>query len=126
MYLLDTHVFLWWMVTPDKLAKRVRDLMQANPDRMFFSAVSAWEIAIKSAIGKLSGVPMSELVDTVRDQGFVSLPFTGEHAVAVYRLPQHHWDPFDRALVAQAETEGCKLISNDKKIAAYAVETLWR
>ncbi len=125
MFLLDTHVFLWWMVEPERLSDRVFTLIKEMPDSVFFSSVSAWEIAIKASIGKLSGVPLSDLAGSVQNQCFVSLSFSLDHAIQVYGLPRRHSDPFDRALVAQAQTERCKLITSDLQIAAYEVDTVW-
>ncbi len=125
MYLLDTDVFLWWMVEPDQLSKKVFTIIKEMPDSVLFSSISAWEIAIKTSLGKLSGVPLSGLADAVLQQRFVSLSFTVNHAIQVHNLPHHHADPFDRALVAQAQTVGVKLITRDPQIAAYEIEIVW-
>lgn len=125
MYLMDTHVFLWWMAKPERLSMRIRELLTTTPEVVAFSSVSAWEIAIKTSIGKLAGVPIGQLEETVRQQGFVSMAFTTAHAVAVAELPYHHRDPFDRALIGQAITEHSTLLTSDPKIGEYAVPTLW-
>ncbi len=90
---------------------------------LFFSAASIWEIAIKRASGKLD-VP-NDLLDTMEERGFIELPVRSSHALIAGALPPHHRDPFDRMLVAQAQSEGFTLISGDERIAAYDVPVLW-
>ena len=87
------------------------------------SAVSAWEAAIKMALGRL------ELPDSIEAgvaaSGFEKLLITFSHAERVAALPSHHKDPFDRMLVAQAQAEGLTLVTHDRVLAAYDVEILW-
>lgn len=90
---------------------------------LFFSAASIWEIAIKRAQGKLD-VPQ-DLLDTMEQRGFIELPVLSRHAIVAGALPAHHGDPFDRMIVAQAQSEGFTLITNDARIAAYDVPVLW-
>jgi PIN domain nuclease of toxin-antitoxin system len=95
-----------------------------NPDiSLFFSAASIWEIAIKSALGKLQ-VP-ENLLGTMEQRGFVELPVFSRHAVVAAALPAHHGDPFDRMIVAQAQSEGLTVVTRDEQIAAYDVPVLW-
>ena len=84
---------------------------------------SIWEIAIKRASGKLD-VP-EDLLDTIEQRGFIELPVLSHHAIIAGALPPHHNDPFDRMLVAQAQSENLTLITNDERIAAYDVPVLW-
>lgn len=56
---------------------------------------------------------------TLLDDGYLELPLTGDHAVAVAGLPPIHKDPFDRLLVAQATVEGIALMSSDAAVADY-------
>jgi PIN domain nuclease of toxin-antitoxin system len=120
--LLDTHVFLWWRGEPTRLAPEVQDRI-ATADLVFVSSVSAWEAAIKIALGRL------ELPDTVEAgvlaSGFEKLPVTFSHAERVAALPHHHRDPFDRMLVAQAQAEGLTLVTHDRVLGDYGVEILW-
>ena len=90
---------------------------------MFFSAASIWEIAIKRALGKLD-VP-GDLLDTMEQRGFIELPVLSSHAILVGALPTHHGDPFDRMIVAQAQSEGLTIVTRDARIAAYDVPVLW-
>jgi PIN domain nuclease of toxin-antitoxin system len=120
--LLDTHVFLWWRAN-DPLLKEAARSAFSDADVVFVSAASAWEAAIKAALGRL------ELPDTVEsgveDSGFEKLPITFSHAEAAAVLPPHHNDPFDRMLVAQAKAEGLTLVAHDRKLKPYDVPTLW-
>jgi PIN domain nuclease of toxin-antitoxin system len=121
--LVDTHVLLWWRGDSDRISARAREAI-ANPDvPLFFSTASIWEIAIKRAQGKLS-VP-ENLFDTMDERGFLELPVVSRHAVRAGALPAHHGDPFDRMIVAQAQTEGLTVVTSDARIAAYDVPVLW-
>jgi PIN domain nuclease of toxin-antitoxin system len=86
------------------------------------SAASVWEIEIKRSTGKLRApAPLRERVD---DEGFAALPITVEHAILAARLAQHHSDPFDRMLVAQAQLEGLTLVTRDPVFDRYDVRVL--
>lgn len=118
--LLDTHAFVWWDQgrLPKTVVKRVQDA-----DEVYVSAASAWEIAIKSALGKMHA--SATVAVALADYDFRSLPITIEHADALRALPAHHRDPFDRMLVAQARVEGLALVSRDSALRAYDVELVW-
>lgn len=118
--LLDTHALLWWHdgTLPSAVVRRVQ-----TAEDVQVSAASAWEIAIKSALGKLR--LEDRLADIVALYGFVELPVRFEHAALVALLPPHHADPFDRMLVAQATVEGLTLVTKDAAIRRYAVATSW-
>lgn len=118
--LLDTHTFIWW--DDDRLPKRVVSAIQAA-DEVYVSAVTAWEIAIKSALGKI--VARGTVADAIADYGFSSLPVTVEHADAVRALPPHHRDPFDRLLVVQAQFERLALVTRDAAFRKYDVDVRW-
>ena len=118
--LLDTHAFVWW--DNDELPATVRDRIQAA-DTVYVSAVSAWEIAIKLALGKITA--RGSLADAIDDYGFEPLSITVAHADAVRSLPSHHRDPFDRLLVAQAAIEGLTIVSRDPALRRYATPVVW-
>jgi PIN domain nuclease of toxin-antitoxin system len=121
--LLDTHAILWWRGGDRRLGARAQETI-ANPDvPLFFSAVSIWEMAIKRAQGKLN-IP-DNLLDTMEQRGFTELPVSARHGLIAGALPPHHRDPFDRMLVAQAQSEGLTLVTDDERIAAYDVPVLW-
>lgn len=125
-YLLDTAVFLWNTGKTKNLGPTVRELLASSESPVFVSAVTSWEIAIKSASGKLRlPEPVREFVrKRLAMTGFLSLPITHEHGITAAELPQHHRDPFGRILVAQAQTEDMVLITSDRMILKYSVETL--
>jgi PIN domain nuclease of toxin-antitoxin system len=120
--LLDTHVFLWWRGDSRRLRAPARRAI-AGADVVFVSAATAWEAAIKIALGRL------RIPDTIEagvvDSGFARLPIGFSHAEAAARLPPHHADPFDRMLVAQAQIEGLTLVTHDRRLGRYEVELLW-
>lgn len=123
--LLDTHVFLWWQTDDASLKPSVRERI-ADASEVYVSAVVAWEIVIKQAIGKLEGIQGERTIESaITGLGFTELPIRVAHAERVATLPQHHKDPFDRILVAQALCEDLILVSHDRKLEPYGVPTLW-
>lgn len=125
--LLDTQTWLWMVADPDRLSRRARRLVQRADTEMFFSAASAWEIAIKWSLGKLT-LPADpvEYVPTRIDQtGVLALAIRPAHALQVARLPPHHRDPFDRLLIAQAVVEDLVLMTGDRQIEPYGIRIEW-
>ena len=120
--LLDTHLALWSVNDPARLASGERRLIEAS-ERVIVSAVSVWEIAIKHARpkGRPDDMPLSghEALDDFIRAGFTLLPVTAAHAAAVDDLPPLHGDPFDRMLLAQALTEPLRLLTRDVRLAEY-------
>ncbi len=111
---------MWWDegALPKKVTRRIQ-----SADVVLVSAASAWEIAIKAALGKIAVDGSFE--DAVADYGFRELPVLFRHAELVQKLPPLHRDPFDRMLVAQALVEGLTLVTRDEQVAAYAAPTAW-
>ena len=120
--LLDTHVVLWWQRDDRRLKKAARRAI-ATADIVWVSAVSGWEVAIKTALGRLRLDEPFEVLLAADD--FTELPLTLSHAERLGQLVSHHPDPFDRALVAQALCEGATMISHDRALAPYGVPMLW-
>jgi len=89
---------------------------------VFVSAASAWEIAIKKSLGKLQAP--DDLKEQVKVQRFTPLDINIDHALTVGKLPQHHRDPFDRILIAQAMSENLIIITRDRKFKAYKIKTI--
>jgi PIN domain nuclease of toxin-antitoxin system len=116
--LLDTHLFLWFLADSPKLTGAARARIN-EADEVFVSAASIWEAAIKAAIGRLE-VSVDDLVTGIGASGFIELPVLARHGAAVARLPQHHRDPFDRLLVAQAVLEPLRLLTADMLLAQYS------
>jgi PIN domain nuclease of toxin-antitoxin system len=119
-FLLDTHLVLWIPVSDARLSRAAR-LVLGNPDnRILFSVVSLWEIAIKCGLGKLDRrIDPRSIRRQSLEAGFEELPVLGQHAISVDVLPQIHKDPFDRLLIAQAIVEGITLLTADSNIARY-------
>jgi PIN domain nuclease of toxin-antitoxin system len=115
--LLDTHIFLWVVTDSRKLKAAARSTIAAA-EAVHVSAASIWEIAIKARLGKIDGDPR-KLADAIGPSGFVELPVSALHAARVAHLPDHHHDPFDRLLVAQALTEPLVLLTADSQLARY-------
>lgn len=118
--LLDTHTLIWW--DNGSLPKHVTARIQAADD-VYVSAVSAWEIAIKSGLGKLA--VRGTVADAIQDYGFSPLPVTIDHADAVRSLPPHHRDPFDRLLAVQARLEELTLVTKDPAFRPYGLRVVW-
>jgi len=125
--LLDTHVLLWWLAEPERLPDEVVEAIRDTDNQVFLSTASVWEMAIKSSLGKLDlGTSLPALVsDVTAKQKFEELPIAHPHAVLVAEFPQHHRDPFDRILVAQAIVEGLTLVTADQAVMQYDAD-LWR
>lgn len=119
--LLDTHVFLWWRVARDMRAEAMEAIRSA--DEVFVSAASAWEVSIKSAMGKIRLT--GSFADGVEQSGFVPLPISLVHAAVAGELPPHHRDPFDRMLLAQARVERLTLVSHDRRFEPYGAAIIW-
>ena len=123
--LLDTHALLWALSAPRRLPARVAASLRDPNTEVYVSAVSTWEIAIKSALGKITA-DLAAIVDAARAADFEELPITIAHTERLRALPAHHRDPFDRLLVAQAVEEHLTIVTHDRLIAAYSVARLWR
>ena len=125
--LLDTHAFLWWIGDDPRLSERAREVLSDGDNDLVFSAASGWEIAIKARLGRLhvSGDLNTYLVRQLTENYTSVLPVHLSHALRVHALPDHHRDPFDRLLVAQAIVEEIPLLSADPRIARYPVEVVW-
>ncbi len=121
MYLLlDTHLLLWAAATPERLSREAADLIKDPGNKPIFSAASIWEITIKRSIGRTDfRVDPGLLRRGLVENGYDELPVTSTHAMAVGHLPPIHKDPFDRLLVAQAESEGLLLLTGDELVASY-------
>ena len=125
--LLDTHCLLWWLAQPEQLSATALQAISSTNAEIFVSAATGWEIATKARLGKLT-IPAditAEFPLVLQTQGFSPLPIQLNHALRAGGYPQHHRDPFDRMLAAQAELEGLTLLSNDPELRAFPCELLW-
>jgi PIN domain nuclease of toxin-antitoxin system len=126
-YLLDTSIFLCSLISPEKLNSQAMALWEDATTELVLSAASAWEISIKSALGKLTLPEPASLYVPKRmtTHGIRSLPISQIHALAAGELPRHHRDPFDRMLVAQAMNEDMVLMTADSLFEKYRIDTVW-
>jgi PIN domain nuclease of toxin-antitoxin system len=120
--LLDTHVLLWWLDRPERVRRDAAEAIRDPSNRILVSAASAWEIAIKRALGRLSAP--EDLEQALAEARFDHLPISVGHALAAGELPKHHADPFDRMLVAQATSEGLTIATRDPAFQPYGVSLL--
>lgn len=125
--LLDTHTFLWWISNDHQLSETARQLMSESMHYIYWSAASSWEVAIKYNLGRL---PLPEgpevfIPQELKKNRIDSVPVKNIHALYAGTLPQHHQDPFDRMLIAQAQTESLVLLSNDSIFPKYNVQVMW-
>lgn len=125
--LLDTHALLWWLAGDRQLSVKARRVIADQQHEVYVSAASAWEVATKHRLGKLpmAGPLAIDFALEIRRLGFTPLPITLEHAQVAGALPNHHRDPFDRVLVAQAREERFALVSNEVVFDDYGVPRIW-
>ena len=124
--LLDTQTLLWWLEDSPRLGRRAHDSIADPATAIWISAVSAWEIVIKVAAGRLRTAEAPEVAITreMDALGFQPLPVTIPHALVVGTLPAHHSDPFDRMLIAQARSDGLTIVTSDSVFERYDVAVL--
>lgn len=119
--LLDTHIALWALTDSPRLPARAKGLILKPSNRIFASAASVWEVAIKHSLGR-GDMPVSgrQVLVYFQQAGYALLPILPEHAAHVEQLPGYHQDPFDRILVAQALIEPLNLLTHDAHLARYS------
>jgi PIN domain nuclease of toxin-antitoxin system len=125
--LLDTNTFLWWVADDRRLSRPARLAIADGSNEVLFSAVSAWEIVVKAALGRveLRDSPGVFVGAQIQANALDVLPVLLRHAVALADLPEVHRDPFDRMLVAQAQSEGAAIVTGDAEVTQYPVEIVW-
>lgn len=120
--LLDTHTLIWVLEDHPDLAAVAREAIIDGNNTVFVSAVSVWEISIKKALGKLEAP--DTLLEEIERHRFTPLEITLEHGDQAGKLPPIHLDPFDRMLIAQAQSEQLTLVTRDAEIQKYQVHCL--
>lgn len=123
--LLDTHALVWWAAGDRALSRKVRRLIEDEETIVVVSAATAWEIATKVRLGRLTWEEPSSLESYCAAQRFDVLPVTFAHSERAGSWPQEHGDPFDRTLAAQSAIEQIPLATSDRKIATFGIETIW-
>lgn len=121
--LLDTNAWLWFTGDSARLGPKTRALIRDRTNELHLSIASAWEVAIKGGLGKISGVgdPAVFVRTRLRRQHVLTLGISLDHVLAVAALPQHHRDPFDRLIVAQAQAESLTVVTADDRLGLYDV-----
>jgi PIN domain nuclease of toxin-antitoxin system len=125
-YLLDTHTFLWLLGTPEMLPAKVRKIAEDPSAVLALSIVTPWEMAIKTAVGKLDAADILDDFEAVAARGrFSILETEARQVIRSGRLPLHHRDPFDRLLAAQALELRIPIVSRDRVFDLYGVKRVW-
>ena len=126
--LLDTNALYWWLDNPDRLGEEAQRTITNHSNSIVVSAVVAWELAIKTNLGKLKAQPLLEIWDVkLAEEGFTELAIDSAHAIRAGFLTRHHHhkDPFDRMLAAQALVNGWPILSADRVFETYGVRRIW-
>jgi len=126
--LLDTHTLLWTFLEPEKLSVKAKATLADLSVPFFVSIASLWEITIKVANGKmvLVGSTVADVLLTLERSRIQILPVRTAHLLELQSLPHLHKDPFDRLLIAQSRAEQMPLVTVDKDIQRYNVQTIWK
>ena len=126
-YLLDTHVFLWWLFDDPKLSSISQSIIRDPKNIICISSASAWEIATKYRLGKLpeAGEVATDIIGWIQKACFESMPITTEHAQLAGSWRVNHRDPFDRMLAAQSKIESSVLVTIDKAFELFEIEKIW-
>ena len=123
-YLLDTHALLWYLNDDENLSEKAHKII--DTEDCFYCKLSLWEIAIKQSLGKLKyKCSVLEIAEMCRQEHFLRIPVTEKHIERIKTLDFIHRDPFDRLLIAIAQTEDLTIITRDTIIPKYDVKTLW-
>jgi PIN domain nuclease of toxin-antitoxin system len=124
--LIDTHAVIWFITEDDQLPINVKELIEDATNICFVSIASLWEMGIKYSLGKLDlKVDLKKIFELIDQSGLTILPITATHILANTALDFHHRDPFDRLIIAQAKSEGLKLISKDGEFKGYNINLIW-
>jgi PIN domain nuclease of toxin-antitoxin system len=126
-YILDTHAFLWFLSGDKQLSKKAKLLIEDTSKSKYISIASIWEISIKLNLKKLNlGISLEDLKDEITINGFEILPLDFDHIIELSRLENHHKDPFDRILIAQAISENLQIVSIDQNFNLYKdLKVVW-
>jgi PIN domain nuclease of toxin-antitoxin system len=124
--LLDTHAMIWWFESAAGLSKKASSIIASKDNFILISAAVGWELAIKTNLGKFNTPSLvQDLRQLIEREGFGELAVSLDQAVRAGLLPLHHRDPFDRLLVAQAQTLSAPILSADRALDAYDIRRIW-
>lgn len=127
LYILDTHALLWFLSGDERISPNSRKVISDPKSRCFISIASLWEMAIKIKIGKLVlSFDLKELATYLSGNNIEVLPIAFAHILETLDLEDHHRDPFDRIIIAQARFERLTIISKDENFSKYAqIKLVW-
>jgi len=125
--LVDTHALLWWLSNNPSLSRRARNAMAETSNELLVSAASAWEVATKVRLRRLPGAERlaADFLGVMLREGFGTLDITVDHAVRAGLLAGPLKDPFDRMLIAQAQSENLPIVTNERAFESYGVRRVW-
>ncbi|HTA43899.1 MAG TPA: type II toxin-antitoxin system VapC family toxin [Bryobacteraceae bacterium] len=125
--MVDTHTLIWWAIDDARLSRKARSVLSSLQSEVFVSSASAWEIATKVCLGKLPGMDAfaADFTTRVEQLGFEELSISIEHGQRAGLMPGEHKDPFDRMLIAQAQSENMPIVTNDPVFDTYLVRRIW-
>jgi PIN domain nuclease of toxin-antitoxin system len=125
--LLDSHAALWWLGDDRRLSPAARRAIEGATAERFLSVAAAWEMAIKSSLGRLRlPLPVGRFLQEHLPRNHIQLLAIGiDDLTAVEALTFHHRDPFDRLMVVQALERGLAVVSADPIFTKYGVERIW-
>ena len=126
-FLVDTHAFLWAILTPEKLTDRVRNIFLDREAELLVSIATPWEMAIKAGLGKLEdgAAILTDFENSLATGGYRMLETSINHTIQSGSLPRYHKDPFDRLLAAQALGLRIPIVSQDRVFDLYGVKRIW-
>lgn len=125
--LFDTHAILWIISGDKRLSRQAKEVFLSNVNHLFFSMVSFWEITIKTSLGKLELAKnwTKTIPEELRINAVQPITIKTEHCEQLANLPFHHRDPFDRMLIAQAQSEDLVIVSCDEYFKRYDLKVIW-
>lgn len=125
-YLLDTHIFIWWLIEYHKLPKKIIEIIKNPNNELYLSAISSWEMCIKIQLKKLKlpEKPIDYIPKKLNEHSILALNITHQHTTKLLQLPLIHKDPFDRILISQTITENMILLSCDNILKRYPVKII--
>lgn len=127
LYLLDTHVLIWWLTADKRLSQAAAEVIRSRKNLLYWSTASSWEMSIKYALGRLElDEPLEILIPAELAKNQIEImPIENEQALLAGQLPLYHKDPFDRMLIAQAQLESMLIITDDSKFNLYDADIYW-
>ena len=126
MFLLDTHTLLWFIEDDIKLSIQAKSILSENSTPKFISIVTLWEIAVKYSLKKLElNISLADFFNLIHSSDINIINISTEHLLILNSIEQHHKDPFDRIIIAQAIAENFTIITKDENFSKYEVNIIW-